>query len=41
MLILELQKILFYMDLGAIKNVGSEAVSNLIKEREKMENLNH
>ena len=26
--------------LGAIKNVGSEAVSNLIKEREKMENLN-
>ena len=26
--------------LGAIKNVGSEAIANLIEEREKMENLN-
>ena len=28
-----------YYGLGAIKNVGYEAISNIIKEREKMENL--
>ena len=31
----------FIYGLGAIKNVGFEAISNIIKEREKMENLNH
>ena len=30
---------LFY-GLGAIKNVGLEAISNIVNEREKMENLN-
>ena len=35
LLILELQKNTILYGLGAIKNVGSEAVSNLIKEKRK------
>ena len=30
----------FYYALGALKNVGFEAVKNIVKEREKMEFLN-
>ena len=30
-----------YYGLGAIKNVGFEAISNIVKEREKMEYSNH
>ena len=30
----------FYYGLGAIKAVGFEAISNIVEEREKMENLN-
>ena len=31
---------IIYYGLGAIKNVGFEAISNIVKEREKMVNLN-
>ena len=29
----------FFYALGAIKNVGYEAISNIVNERDKMENL--
>ena len=38
--ILELLMDKFYYALGGIKAVGYEAISNIVKERIKMENLN-
>ena len=34
------QKIIIFYALGALKNVGFEAISNIVKERKKMVNLN-